>query len=227
MPLIELTSYMPKSLRSGTILSTAILLFSIALPAFAQTSAPAQASSQPRAAASRPAMLQAQGRSFDAAFMFVGERMNAQQLGVPAFWFKGGAADVSYNFANHLGLAADIAEEHASNVAGSQGITKLSYMFGPRYSLSPIPNGAHTVKVYGEWLFGMAHVSGAPFRGNGNLTSTSSGFSMKLGAGVDWPLTAHIGIRPVEVAWIHSDIANQPGNVQQDFRAGAGITLHM
>lgn len=216
---------MNRSFRTGTLLSAAALL-SISLPALAQDATPAPAATHTTAPVARP-FLQTRARSLDAAVMFVGERMNAQQLGVPAFWFTGGAADVSYNFANGLGLAADIAEEHASNVVGSQNLNKLSYMFGPRYSFSPIPNGTRTVKLYGEALFGMAHVSGAPFRGNGNPATTASGFSMKMAGGFDWPLTAHIGIRPLEVAWIHSDISNQPGNVQQDFRAGAGITFHL
>jgi len=74
------------------------------------------------------------------------------------FWFKGGGADVAFNFFKGWGIAASLTGDHAGNVAPDVDVNKISYMAGPRYTWTAW-SGAnqHRLQMYAQGLFGGAH----------------------------------------------------------------------
>ena len=49
---------------------------------------------------------------------------------------------------------------------------------------------------------------------------------MQVGGGMDVGIAKGFGIRALETDWIHTNLPNNAGNSQNDFRIGFGISYH-
>ena len=133
--------------------------------------------------------------------------------------FNGGGGAFVYNFTPIFGIKADF-EGYAVGTgwstylknnygyAGSASGNAFTYMFGPQ-----IKKHSGKWQPFGEALFGAFHSNGygtllkcienngcSALNGNGN----NNGFAMEFGGGVDYALTEHVQIRPVEVDYLYS-----------------------
>ncbi len=142
--------------------------------------------------------------------------------GITSQNFNGGGGAFVYNFSSLFGLKADF-EGYAVGTgwtkylkdnygyAGSASGNAFTYMFGPQ-----IKKHSGKWQPFGEGLFGAFHSNGygtllkcienggcTGVSGNGN----NNGFAMEFGGGVDYALTKHVQIRPVEVDYLYSHFA--------------------
>ena len=89
-------------------------------------------------------------------------------------------------------------------VAGQVSGNVFTYMFGPQ-----IKKHSGKFQPFGQALFGAAHSNAYANAYNNihGLTSASSNnnaFAMEFGGGLDYALTPHIQLRPVEVDYLYT-----------------------
>ena len=158
--------------------------------------------------------------------------------------FNGGGGAFVYNFSPIFGLKADFQGyavgtgwstylKNNYGYAGSASGNAFTYMFGPQ-----IKKHSGKWQPFGEGLFGAFHSNGygtllkciengtcTGVSGNGN----NNGFAMEFGGGVDYALTRHVQIRPVEVDYLYTHFsANHIPNYsagQNNFKYFGGVNF--
>jgi hypothetical protein len=150
------------------------------------------------------------------------------QVALPSgnsFWLKGGSADGSATFWKGLGIAANFTGESASNIQNGVGLSKVTYMFGPRYTFNTSRyTKQHGTHVFSEALFGGVHAFNSIFPTAGTISSTANGFSMQLGGGLDVAIAKGFSLRALELDYVHTNLPNNASNSQNDFRIAFGIS---
>ncbi len=162
--------------------------------------------------------------------------------------FNGGGGAFVYNVTPWIGIKADFMGYAVGTgwttkltdlgypVTGSASGNLFTYMFGPQIK-------KHTGKFqpFGEALFGAGHSNGYAsvvncISGNdSNSCNLSSGhgnnnaFAMEFGGGIDYKLSEHIQIRPVEVDYLYTDFSSNHiagiANSQNSFKYFGGINF--
>jgi opacity protein-like surface antigen len=130
---------------------------------------------------------------------------------------NGGSGYFEYNLNRTLGLVADFGGY--ANAATAKESRLFTYMFGPRF------NWRHSRWTpYAQALFGGGHL----WTGS-NYNNTKDAFSMAIGGGVDYRLTDHIAIKPVQVEYVLTrfDNTNGFGDHQNDIRYSAGVVFRL
>lgn len=161
---------------------------------------------------------------------------------------NGGGGAFVYNLTNLIGIKADFMGYAVGSgwtnklinagypVTGSASGNMFTYMFGPQ-----IKKHSGKFQPFGEALFGAAHSNGyatilrcisgndSPScnlkSGNGN----NNAFAMEYGGGLDYALTPHIQIRPVEVDYLYTNFSSNHvahiANSQNSFKYFAGVNF--
>jgi hypothetical protein len=144
-------------------------------------------------------------------FSFVNVHPNLSPI--TSFNVFGGGGQFDVNFGNYLGIKADFMGytqgsglknqlHNDLNYTGSVSGNVFTYMFGPQIK-------KHTGKIqpFAEVLVGAAHTNayatisnalGSTASGSGN----NNGFALAAGGGIDYKVTNHISLRPVEVDYL-------------------------
>lgn len=122
-------------------------------------------------------------------------RANPATSGVDSFNLNGGSANVAYNVNHWLSGVGDFGGYTNGNIL-STGIdgTVSTYLFGPRISYRHFGR----ITPFGQVLFGVAHASSTLF----GSTASQNAFAMTVGGGVDYRLSHHLAIRPVEMDYL-------------------------
>ena len=158
---------------------------------------------------------------------------------ITSFNIFGGGGGFVYNVTPWIGIKADFegytqgsgvktqltnAGYTAANVQGNV----FTYMFGPQ-----IKRHSGKFQPFGEALFGAAHSNlySQIYNVQTGLTSGSSNnnaFAMQFGGGLDFALTPHIQLRPVEVDYLYTRFGvngtSYTGN-QNNFKYFAGVNF--
>ena len=158
---------------------------------------------------------------------------------ITSFNVFGGGGQFDVNFGNYFGIKADLNgytqssglknQLHTLGYAGSASGNLFTYMFGPQ-----IKKHTGLVQPFGEALFGAAHTNAYAtiLDAEGKVTSGSgdnNGFAMAIGGGIDFKVSPHISLRPVEVDYLltrftANHVANYTAN-QNNFRYSAGLVF--
>lgn len=129
---------------------------------------------------------------------------------------NGGSGYFEYNVNNTLGLVADF-----GGYANTRVNDRLfTYMFGPRF------NWRHSrLTPYVQFLFGGGHV----WNNLGSATTTQTSFALASGGGLDYRLSKHIAIKPIQVEYVMTQINSTDGfgSHQNDVRYSAGVVLQL
>jgi hypothetical protein len=172
--------------------------------------------------------------SVDLGVTYAAERAYIAPGNCDCFWFNGGGADVAVTFWKGFGVAAALTGDHASNVTPGVDISKISYLFGPRYTYKPwILNVRRVsklrVQAFGEGLFGGAHAFDSSFPSASGLQSSANSYAMQIGGGVNFFISDRFAVRVPEVDYVRTDLPNGNSDVQNDLRLGfgIGISYHM
>lgn len=124
-----------------------------------------------------------------------------------SFNFNGGSGQLAYNANHWLGIVGDLGGYYTSN-GFHAGI--FSYLFGPRISL----RGRGKLTPFAQVLFG-----GARSIDNSPLNA----FAMTAGGGIEYRISEHFSIRPVQAEYWLTKFTDGLNNRQNNFRYSAGI----
>ena len=127
---------------------------------------------------------------------------------------NGGSGSFAYNINNVVGLVADFGGYANTRINDRL----LTYMFGPRFSWR------HTrLTPYVQFLFGGAYV----WNDLDTSSITQNAFAMAAGGGVDYTLTKHIALKPIQVEYVMTQIDSTKGfgSHQNDVRYSGGVVL--
>jgi len=170
-------------------------------------------------------------------FSFVNVHPNLSPI--TSFNIFGGGGGFVYNVTPWIGIKADFMGytqgSGLKNQLTSHGFTAanvngnvFTYMFGPQ-----IKKHSGKFQPFGEALFGAAHSNAYAniYNSINGITSGSSNnnaFAMEFGGGLDYALTPHIQLRPVEVDYLYTRFGingtSYTGN-QNNFKYFAGVNF--
>ena len=128
---------------------------------------------------------------------------------------NGGSGYFEYNLNRSWGLVADV-----GGYANTRKDDRLmTYLFGPRYNFR-----FSRWTPYAQALFGGAHLWNGPAYGH-----NENGFAAAFGGGVDYRLTNHIALKPIQVEYVLTrlDNPNTFGGHQNDIRYSAGVVFRL
>ena len=181
----------------------------------------------------------AQGASHDSALArakpdniaitYHAERAKTVLGGCNCFWFQGASVDATWNAWNHLGIAAQLSGGHASNVGPGVDVSKIDFLFGPRYTWRPAQwkYNRYLPSLFGEFLLGGVHAFDTVIPTSSGTTSSATAFSFQTGAGANLWLTSRFGIRLLQLDYVHSTLPNAGNSTQNDFRIASGVTWRL
>jgi len=125
---------------------------------------------------------------------------------------NGGSGYFEYKVNGVLGLVADFGGYANTRINDRL----LTYMFGPRF------NWRHSrLTPYAQFLFGGAYVWNNP------TSTTQNAFATAAGGGLDYNLTKHIALKPIQVEYVMTQIdsARGFGSHQNNIRYSAGVVF--
>jgi hypothetical protein len=131
--------------------------------------------------------------------------------GGTAYNFNGGSGQLAYNVTNWLGVAGDLGGYYTGD-GFHAGI--FSYLFGPRVSL----RGHGKFTPFAQVLFG-----GARSIDNSPLNA----FAMIASGGIDYKISEHFAIRPVQAEYFQTRFMDGATNRQNNFRYSAGVVFRL
>lgn len=118
--------------------------------------------------------------------------------------------------------------ELGANYAGSAngvylGNTTFEYLFGPRF------NWRHSrFTPYVQALVGGERFSNGlnPASSSPRLLTSQNNFAAAFGGGVDFALTNHIAVKPIQVEWLTAQVSNSNlSYAQNNVRYSAGVVF--
>ncbi len=147
--------------------------------------------------------------------------------GDTTFGMNGGSASLAWNLDQRFAVVGDIGAVHASDfLISGHGLTITSYLVGPRYYYHRKSAGGerqwYKPNPYGQVLVGGAHASGLLF---GTSGGSANAFAMKIGGGVEMPLTRRIILRPAQAEYFLTKFPNGGNDRQNNFLFGAGMVI--
>jgi len=134
------------------------------------------------------------------------------------FQRKGGGGQFEYNTNNWLGVVGDLAGYGAtSTVNGALVGGAFTYLFGPRVNFRH-----RKVTPFAQTLFGGIRTTD----GIGQ-SGPENNFAMTAGGGIDFKVSKHVSVRPVQAEYLMTRLPNGLNNRENNLRIGAGITLRL
>jgi hypothetical protein len=163
------------------------------------------------------------GEAFDVALTYDYTQGNA--VTTKSFSMQGGSAQVHDQIWRGLGLVGDVGGAHSVNVANPKvGLDLVTLTAGPRYTWKPLHHG---FSFYGQALGGGAFGMNSVFPTLTGTITSAHAVAVKVGTGMNVPVTPRISVRAFEVDWLYTQLPNGTTDVQNNLRVGAGIVFHL
>jgi hypothetical protein len=126
---------------------------------------------------------------------------------------NGGSGYIEYNLNKTVGLVADFGG-YANTRADNRLMT---YLFGPRFNWR-----LSRLNPYVQFLFGGAYAWSGP-----QYAVKQNAFATAAGGGLDYRLTDHIALKPIQVEYVMTQIDSTSGfgSHQNDVRYSAGVVF--
>jgi hypothetical protein len=151
--------------------------------------------------------------------------MRANVITSNAFWMQGGIVQVHGQFWRGLGVVADIAGQHTTNINSSGvALDMVTATFGPRYTWSP-PHSRSS--LFGEGLAGDAFAFNGLFPTASGPDTSSFNLAVKAGGGMNLSLSRHFAMRAFEAFWLRTQLPNTSTNIQNNLQLGAGFVIRI
>jgi opacity protein-like surface antigen len=148
--------------------------------------------------------------------------VNANVLGIPpsaTYNGTGGGGQLEYNVNRWLGVVGDLGGFYATSSGnGSFAGGVFTYLLGPRVNLK---RGKFTPFV--QALFGGVRTTD----GIAQSTGPENNFAMTAGGGIDFKVSRHISIRPIQAEYFMTKIPDDLNNRQDNLRIGAGVVFRL
>ena len=131
--------------------------------------------------------------------------------------FNGGSGQLAFNLNKWLGAVADFGGYTTNSTTSVTGNTNaFSYMFGPRVFLSRTGR----IRPYGQVLLGGARLANS-FMSSGS----ENAFAMALGGGIDYSVSKHLAVRPIQAEYFLTKFSDGNNNRQNNVRLSAGVVF--
>jgi Outer membrane protein beta-barrel domain len=131
----------------------------------------------------------------------------------------GGGGQLEYNANRWLGVVGDLAGFYATSSGnGAFAGAMFTYLGGPRVNFR---RGKFTPFV--QTLFGGAHTTD----GIAQSTGGQDHFAMTAGGGIDFKVSRHVSLRPIQAEYFMTKIPDGLNNRQDNLRIGAGVVLRL
>lgn len=171
---------------------------------------------------------------FDLSLSYTLKFAKISEIGDSRFVLAGGAVDGVYwlpsrnKLLDHLGLAAEVSGEAASNIEPGVDLTQVSFVAGPRLVLwRGAARTAGRPTLYAQSLLGTVFASDSVFpRRDGGTKTNASSLAFEAGGGLNWPLRRRIGVRVCEFDYLFTQLPNNAADTQNDLRLSTGIVIH-
>jgi outer membrane immunogenic protein len=158
----------------------------------------------------------------DAAVTYEWVRTNTQPGNCGCFYLNGGGVSGSWNIHNQWSAVGDFSAVHASDVPTTNAsLTLVSYLGGARYRLPQIDK-LHSLQPFAQGLFGGAHAGG----GGAGEGDGSNAFMMRIGGGMDLPISQRFAVRLIQADYQMSTFANGSNDRQNNLLLAAGLVVH-
>ena len=130
----------------------------------------------------------------------------------------GGGGQFEYSANNWIGVVGDLAGYGAtSTVNGALVGGAFTYLFGPRV------NFRHgKVMPFAQTLFGGIRTT----NGIGE-SGPENNFAMRVGGGVDFKVSTHVSVRPVQAEYFVTRLPNGLNNRENNLRIRTGMILRL
>jgi len=183
-----------------------LVLFAAALPARAQ---------EP------PPKFEAYGGYYYARF-----NINANVPGIaPSATYigQGGGGQLEYNATNWLGVVGDLSAFYATSSGnGAFAGVAFPYLLGPRVNFRR-GRIKDRVTPFVQALFGGVWTTD----GIAKSTGPENNFAMTAGGGIDFKVSRHVSVRPIQAEYFMTKIPDGLNNRQDNLRLGAGIAFRL
>ena len=148
-------------------------------------------------------------------------RANAPPADCGCFSMNGTFIGANYNLNRWFSVAAEGTAGHATKISSlGQNLTLTTFMGGPRVSW------VHDRYIpFAQFMAGGAHGSGSYFPSGSSSTSSSTGFALAAGGGLDFNLSERLAIRAVDAEFLHTDFPNGINTSQNQLQISGGIVL--
>jgi outer membrane immunogenic protein len=150
-------------------------------------------------------------------------------FGGKGFGLNGGRADVLLPFTRNFGLVAEFSGVRTGGIPGAgTGLTLLTYMAGPRFSV-PLrrTHEAGRVVPFAQVLLGGAHASDGLFPTGSSVSSTANSFAMSAGGGMQVGVTQRLSVRVIQAEYLYTRLPNLFDSYQNSYRIGAGVVFRL
>lgn len=132
---------------------------------------------------------------------------------------EGGGGQLEYNVKNWLGVVGDVSGFYATSAGnGAFAGAFLTYLVGPRVNFR---HGRFTPFL--QALFGGLRTTD----GIAQSTGTENNFAMTAGGGINFNVSRHISVRPLQAEYFMTKIPDGLNNRQNNLRIGAGIVFRL
>ncbi len=174
--------------------------------------------------AARPAGAQDQPSKFEAygGYYYARFNVNANVPGIaPSATYNGngGGGQLEYNANRWLGVVGDLGGFYATSSGnGSFAGGVFTYLFGPRVNFR-----RGKVTPFAQVLFGGVRTTD----GIAQSTGTENNFAMTAGGGIDFKVSRHVSVRPIQAEYFMTKIHDGLNNRQNNLRVGAGIAVRL
>ncbi len=174
-------------------------------------------------ATARPLKAQEQASKFEAygGYYYARFNINASAArGAPSETFNGngGGGQIEYNANNWLGVVGDMAGYGATATTNGALVGGgFTYLFGPRVNFR---HGKAT--PFAQTLFGGIWTTD----GIGHSGSENN-FAMTAGGGIDFKVSKHVSVRPVQAEYFMTKIPDGLNDRQNNLRVGAGVVVRL
>lgn len=146
---------------------------------------------------------------------YVRFNVNSNVGGVPptqTFNANGGGSQLQYNANGWFGVVADLDGYYVSTPPRAGA---FSYLFGPR-----VNSRRDKIKPFAQAIFG-----GPLATGGIGEAGAENHFAMAVGGGIDFKVSEHFSVRPVQVDYFMTKFPDGLNNRQNNFRFGTGIVF--
>lgn len=148
---------------------------------------------------------------------------NASPGSCDCFLLNGGSSEELFHVWKNIAAVAQVTGSRTGSVPQSQqGLSLLTYMAGPRYSLT----AAHQLTIYGQFLVGGVHGFDSYFpKDDMRSSGAANSLAFAPGGGLEVGVRNWLSVRAVEAEFLATRLPNNRNERQHNLRISSGVVF--
>lgn len=137
------------------------------------------------------------------------------------FLLNGASSEELFHVWRNFAAVAEVSGNRRGQVPQSQqGLSLVTYMAGPRYSIRPVSR----LTTYGQFLIGGVHGFDSYFPMNGTQSpGAANALAFAPGGGIEVGVNNWLSVRAVEAEYLMTRLPNSVGDQQHSVRISSGV----